>query len=733
MGRNRAGWILAVACVATFVVATPVSATEPGSNVANFSESRGCDPGTRGAARPYVGFSGPMSASTQIRGPWGDMYGRNYAQVAASIVQWQVPGTSKVVRVHRRMLPALDRVRANLEANYAAGRSYYISIAGSWVWRTVGGTTQPSEHAFGTAIDINPAQNPYSSQNVLRTNIPSWFAESFIDAGFCWGGQWVDVKDTMHFSWSGPVVTPGAVRQAPYPPVTSATGFRGSVLTYRPVVGGLGNGTLRIADMTGDGAPDVVRVATNGRVEAAAAVGDYRTVSVRADVEGVSDDVLVGDLDLDGRSDLWVVDRSGDALSFDVYTSSADYIDTRHISTNIPSTVSTVLLGHFDSDFVPDVYAQTGSVFDVYGSATNYNGPLASLARPTGSTSVVVGDYDADGKADLYGVVAGAHAQVVVTLASGGSVGLEPAVSIPQSAQTGIGDYDGDGRDDLFVIDGTGALEIALGGWSSGAPDAWFQNAESVPPDAGPECVGGPCDTIGYVDESGVWSIDDRPRTVGDVTEFFYGNPNDVPFMGDWDCDGVDTPGLYRRSDGYVYLRNENTQGIADLEFYFGNPSDIPLVGDFNGDGCDTVSVFRPSEQRMYIINALGDHGKGLGTAEVDYPFGDFGDVPFVGDFDGDGRDEIGLHRPGAGQVLLAWDLGPGGADEVFAFGGSSDVILAGDWNGDGTDTVAAYRESAGNWYIRLTNTAGAADHVIHFHNHGGITMPIVGTAFGDG
>ena len=46
---------------------------------------------------------------------------------------------------------------------------------------------------------------------------------------------------------------------------------------------------------------------------------------------------------------------------------------------------------------------------------------------------------------------------------------------------------------------------------------------------------------------------------------FYFGNPGDYPFMGDWDCDDVDTPGLYRQSDGYVYLRNSNTQGIADV------------------------------------------------------------------------------------------------------------------------------------------------------------------------
>ena len=70
---------------------------------------------------------------------------------------------------------------------------------------------------------------------------------------------------------------------------------------------------------------------------------------------------------------------------------------------------------------------------------------------------------------------------------------------------------------------------------------------------------------MGLVDTSqGEWHLRDA---AGNVDSFYYGDPGDVPFMGDWDCDGVDTPGLYRQSDGYVYLRNANTQGVAEIRF----------------------------------------------------------------------------------------------------------------------------------------------------------------------
>ena len=71
-------------------------------------------------------------------------------------------------------------------------------------------------------------------------------------------------------------------------------------------------------------------------------------------------------------------------------------------------------------------------------------------------------------------------------------------------------------------------------------------------------------DSVGLVDSStGVWRL---RNAAGVVSQFYYGNPGDYPFVGDWDCDGVDTPGLYRQSDGFAYLRNSNTQGIADRD-----------------------------------------------------------------------------------------------------------------------------------------------------------------------
>ena len=246
--------------------------------------------------------------------------------------------------------------------------------------------------------------------------------------------------------------------------------------------------------------------------------------------------------------------------------------------------------------------------------------------------------------------------------------------------------------------------------------------AAELAPLADPPCPDGAiCDTVAFQEQGGRFVLWQEMVFNPAVTAFFFGNPGDVPFSGDWNCDGVETPGLYRRSDGYVYLRNSNTQGVADISFFFGNPGDYPLAGDFDEDGCDTVSIYRPSEQRFFVINDLGSNDGGLGAADYSFLFGNPGDKPFVGDFNGDGVDTVGLHRESTGLVYFRNSNATGVADSQFIYGDPGDMLVAGDWDGNGTDTIGVYRPSNGMFYLKNTNSQGVADSTFHAGEYTGV------------
>ena len=65
----------------------------------------------------------------------------------------------------------------------------------------------------------------------------------------------------------------------------------------------------------------------------------------------------------------------------------------------------------------------------------------------------------------------------------------------------------------------------------------------------------------------------------------FFGSLGARPLTGDWDADGLDTIGVFNSNIGVMGLNNTNTSGngIGDLSFSFGQNGDVPLAGDWDG------------------------------------------------------------------------------------------------------------------------------------------------------
>src|SRR6202044_2221877 len=83
----------------------------------------------------------------------------------------------------------------------------------------------------------------------------------------------------------------------------------------------------------------------------------------------------------------------------------------------------------------------------------------------------------------------------------------------------------------------------------------------------------------------------------------------------------------------------------------FGLPGDVPVVGDWNGNGTLKIGVFRPSTQMWY----LDSNGNGVYDPGVDIAgqLGIPGDLPVVGDWTGSGTTKVGIFRPSVGLWAL--------------------------------------------------------------------------------
>ncbi len=702
-------------------------------DVPSFNESPGCDAldGIRG---PTAEDPGRIEGSEPIYGPWADFYGRTmvlaWGQAVAVRVPFMSPGT-KWLYIHERVLPAFQMVVDNLIAQDALGNRYTVYDNYTWSWSsyTIPPKRHFSFHAVGAAIDINSNRNPYRADNVLITNIPDWFVDAWRDAGWCWGGDWQTIKDTMHFAWKGPLHTPGYVMPPPQPPLVAATAFNAEVPLGVVLPPNDGHPHL-VADLDRDGAVDVVRlvpVPTGVALVTAAARYRFakpqilaRTAVAPTDASAPAD---LADLSRDGRPDLVYLLDDGGMLSLEVFPLvQSGVLSPVTIPTSVPHAAdATYLFDDLDRDGYTDLFVVASgdpAHLEVW-LGPDFTTATTSVDLGVGAAGhrFDTGDRNVDGIPDVFALAD--DGSLTVHLGSASFAPSAPvATGVVGDELFFVEDLDGDGHSDFFLVGPDGSARLRRGGASTHDPSVWYA-VEEIDVGGPLSCITSPFrmavegGSVALVDPAtGIWCMRGGG---GELTSFYYGNPGDSPFMGDWDCDGIDTPGLYRRSDGYVYLRNSSTQGVADVSYFFGNPGDIPLAGDFDGDGCDTVGLYRPADGRFYIINRLGSGDAGLGAAEIDFVFGDPRDVPFAGDFDGDGTDTVGMRRSSDGFVSYRNSHGEGPADGEYYFGNPGDVILMSDWDADGDDSPGVFRPSTATFYFRYANSTGVAQERVPF------------------
>ncbi|MEX2108391.1 MAG: CHAP domain-containing protein [Solirubrobacterales bacterium] len=171
---------------------------------------------------------------------------------------------------------------------------------------------------------------------------------------------------------------------------------------------------------------------------------------------------------------------------------------------------------------------------------------------------------------------------------------------------------------------------------------------------------------------------------------------------------------------GSWYQRNYNSSGASAASFSYGQAGDRPIAGNWDGVGGDTVGVFRSGTWYLRNYNSSG-------SSNASFSFGKSTDIPVVGDWNGDGKDTIGVFR--SGIWYLRNSNSSGRADITFSYGKSTDVPIAGNWDGVGGDTVGVFR--SGTWYLRNYNSSGSSNASFSYGKS--TDVPIVGNWDGVG
>ena len=203
-----------------------------------------------------------------------------------------------------------------------------------------------------------------------------------------------------------------------------------------------------------------------------------------------------------------------------------------------------------------------------------------------------------------------------------------------------------------------------------------------------------------------------------------FGQSGDQPIAGDWTGTGVDRPGVFRPATGQFILQ---ISALKTITVNFGASVNIAVVGDWDGNGIDTPGVFNPANGDWLLTNGINgtNVANSFPTPNFIFTFGQNGDTPIVGDWDGNGIDGVGFFRGGNSTFFLSNGF-QGTVDiKPFIFGSVGSKPLAGDWNGDGIATIGVFSPNAGVMSLNNTNNAGngVGDIVFNFGQNGDIPL----------
>lgn len=552
--------------------------------------------------------------------------------------------------------------------------------------------------------------------------------------------------------------------------------------------------SVALGDFNADGRVDLA-VANSGSDNVSVLLGKGNGAFESAVNYGVGSgprSIAAGDFNRDGRPDLAIANSFTDKVS--VLIGNGDGTFKPAAGYDSWNNTKFIAVGDFNGDGNTDLAAVNSG----FGSETvaillgDGMGGFQLSAIPSfemAPTSVLVADFNGDGKADLAVTNGSNHLSVRLGRGDGS---FEPSINYPVGSQPAFamaGDFNGDGKTDVAVANYDSATVSILIGNGNGT----FQSSLDIVVGSGPNSVavgdfngdGRPdfATTNNYTQDISILtnlclscsSISVFPQTLPDgmmgtpyqqtITASGGGSPYTFAI-----AEGAVPSGLTLSSSGLLsgtpfspgnvafsiaatdvagcIGRRSYTLDLKALPGYAPPSFEIPprfrvgqnpraiVRADLNGDGKEDLAVGNYYSNDLSILL-----GKGDGTFQnaVTYKVGSRPISIVVGDFDRDGKWDIAVANNDAASVSILLGKGDGTFQAAVDYpsGPFARSVAKGDFNGDGkTDLVLAetfYNGNDGAISVLLGNGDGSFRPPVYYPAGFGPYTVDVGDLNGDG
>ncbi|MGE0104871.1 MAG: beta strand repeat-containing protein [Blastocatellales bacterium] len=470
--------------------------------------------------------------------------------------------------------------------------------------------------------------------------------------------------------------------------------------------------SVAIGDFNGDGKQDFATAnlhSANVSIRLGDGLGGF-SGTTNVSVGSGPYSVAIGDFDGDGKQD-FVTANSGSAnVSIRLGDGMGGFSGTTEVS--VGSGPVSVAIGDFNGDGKQDFAVaniDSANVSIRLGDGMGGFTGTTEVSVGSGPYSVAIGDFNGDGKQD-FAAANFVSNNVSIRLGDGlGGFSGTTTVGVGTTpTSVAIGDFNGDGRQDFATgHNGSSTVSIRLGGCQptlGNYPNAMVTlgGTTTVTPDATPLSASR-IQVTTNTDFKGTFAAD--PAT--GIVQVTNAHP-----VGTY-------PVTVTAYNGTASVQKTFTLTVqpgpaCNVTILFTGTTEVGVgslprsvaIGDFNGNGKQDVAIANSGSNNVSIRlgNGLGGFS---GTTEVSV-----GSTPYsvaTGDFNGDGKQDFATANSGSNNVSIRLGDGLGG------FSGSTNVgvgaapysVAIGDFNGDGKQDFATANRGSNTVSIRLGDGLG--------------------------